>query len=482
MAADSTHSYRLVTALFLRLLGLIYLIAFASIGVQIEGLAGAEGILPFSQELHHLQNQLGIERYFLIPTLFWLNASDWALTAAAIAGFAVSMLIILNRWTRLSLAAAFVLYLSLYSAGQLFMNFQWDGLLLEAGFLAIFLSPASRVVVLLFRWLLFRLRFMSGISKLTMQDPSWSGLTALNNYFEVQPLPTPLAWYAHQLPEWLLKTGTATTLIIEILVPLMMFLPRRWRFTAAWITIIWQVLIMLTSNHNWFNILTIILCLFLFDDKAVQSIVPRGLKTWLSQQPEPTTDGGSALINRILVAVLAGFILLTSGVHFWELVALQRAPGTIGTLIEYAEAYRVVNKYHVFPTMRTQRVELELSGSEDGREWKNYRFRYKPGDPAERPAIVLPHQPRLDWEMWFVAQHPKYMYFFHSFLQALLDNSPTVTALLAHNPFAGQPPRYIRVEAYKYRFSTPEERQETGQWWQRDALGPFRPLPGVERN
>jgi hypothetical protein len=424
---------------------------------------------------------MGIEGYFLVPNLFWLNASDGALTGAAIAGCGVSALIMLNRCSRLCLIAAFILYLSLYNAGQLFLNFQWDGLLLEAGFLAIFLTPASRVVILLFRWLLFRLRFMSGISKLTVQDPSWSGLTALNSYFEVQPLPTPLAWYAHQLPEWLLKTATAATLVIEILVPFMMFLPRRWRFVAAWMTILWQVLIMLTSNHSWFNILTIVLCLFLFDDKAVQHILPQRLQTWLGgQQPSPAAAGGRA--SQSMVATLATFVLLTSSIHFWELATMQQSSGVAGTLVNYAEAYRVVNKYHVFPTMRSERIELELSGSQDGREWKPYRFRYKPGYPNERPAIVLPHQPRLDWEMWFVTQHPKYMHFFHSFLQALLDNSPAVTALLRHNPFPDQPPRYIRVEAWRYRFSEPEVRQKTGQWWQREALGPFTPLPWVERN
>ena len=475
------NSYQLVTALFLRLLGLVYLIAFASVGVQIEGLAGSQGILPFSQQLLYLEGEMGIERYFLVPNLFWLNASDGVLTGAAIAGCGISVLIILNRWSRLCLIAAFVLYLSLYNAGQLFLNFQWDGLLLEAGFLAIFLTPASRIVILLFRWLLFRLRFMSGISKLTMQDPSWSGLTALNSYFEVQPLPTPLAWYAHQLPEWLLKTATAATLVIEILVPFMMFLPRRWRFVAAWITILWQLLIMLTSNHSWFNILTIVLCLFLFDDKAVQHILPQRLQTWLGrQQPSPAAAGGRA--SQFMVAALATLILLTSSAHFWELATLQQSSGAAGTLVDYAEAYRVVNKYHVFPTMRSERIELELSGSQDGREWKPYRFKYKPGDPNERPAIVLPHQPRLDWEMWFVTQHPKYMHFFHGFLQALLDNSPAVTALLRHNPFPDQPPRYIRVEAWQYRFSEPEVRQKTGQWWQREALGPFTPLPWVERN
>jgi len=480
MLADSTNSYRLVATLFLRLLGLIYLIAFASISVQIEGLAGSQGILPFSQEMVYLEDELGLRRYFLVPSLFWLNASDAALTAAAIAGCLVSVLIVLDRWTRASLIAAFTLYLSLYSAGQLFLNFQWDGLLLEAGFLAIFLTPASRVVILLFRWLLFRLRFMSGISKLTMQDPSWSGLTALNSYFEVQPLPTPLAWYAHQLPEWLLKTGTAATLFVEILVPFMMFLPRRWRITAAWITIVWQLLIILTSNHNWFNLLTIVLCLFLFDDRAVQRVLPTRLQTWLTPHAAPA--GSPGWFKKTGVGVLASFVLLTSGVHLWELATVQRSSGAIGSLVDYAEAYRVVNKYHVFPTMRAERTELELWGSLDGRDWRRYEFRYKPGDPGQRPSIVLPHQPRLDWEMWFVIQHPKYMRFFHSFLQALLDNSPAVTALLRHNPFPDQAPRYIRVDAYRYRFSTPAERQETGQWWQRESLGPFTPLPWLERS
>jgi hypothetical protein len=278
----------------------------------------------------------------------------------------------------------------------------------------------------------------------------------------------------------LLKTGTAATLFVEILVPFMMFLPRRWRFAAAWITILWQLLIMLTSNHNWFNLLTIVLCLFLFDDRAVQRLLPIRLQTWLT--PRPTPADSSDWIRRTGVGVLAGFVVLTSGVHFWELATVQRSSGPIGSLVDYAEAYRVVNKYHVFPTMRRERTELELWGSLDGQKWRRYEFRYKPGDPTQRPAVVLPHQPRLDWEMWFVTQHPKYMRFFHSFLQALLDNSPAVTALLGHNPFPDQPPRYIRVDAYQYRFSTAAERQETGQWWQRESLGPFTPLPWLERS
>ena len=477
MKETTGNGYRLISALFLRLLGGIYLIAFISITRQVEGLSGSEGILPIAEKLAWLETRHGFERYFELPTLFWLNASDAALTGTALAGCLGSLLIIFNRLSRPALLANFVLYLSLYHANRQFLNFQWDGLLLEAGFLAIFLTPQSRTIILLFRWLLFRLRFMSGISKLSLHDPSWSGLTALNYYFEVQPLPTPLAWYAHHLPEWLLRFGTAATLVVEILVPFMMFLPRRWRFAAAWITILWQVLIMLTSNHNWINLLTIVLCLFLFDDRAVQRVLPARFATALLRQHWGTLHKP----GKTAVGVLAGFILVTSSVQIWELATLQRSSGLAGTLVDYAETYRVVSKYHVFPTMKTERIELEISGSLDGREWKTYAFRYKPGDIYARPRVVLPFQPRLDWQMWFVTLNPRHLPWFHAFLQSLLDNSPTVTALLAHNPFPDQAPRYIRVDAYRYRFSSAEQRAETGQWWQREALGPFAPLPWLER-
>lgn len=477
MSMDEGNRYQLISALFLRLLGVIYLVAFASLGVQIEGLAGSEGILPIVEKFTQLSMEPGVGKYLQFPTLFWIDASDRALTGATVAGCLAAVLIIINLLPRSALIAAFVLYLSLYHASQPFLNFQWDGLLLEAGFLAIFLNPRSRIIIFLFRWLLFRLRFMSGLSKLTMQDPSWIGLTALNTYFEVQPLPTPLAWYANQLPEWILKSATAATLVIELLVPLMMFLPRRWRFAAAWITILWQLLIIFTSNHNWINFLTIILCLFLFDDRALQRVLPKSLQTLFSQQSFPVAYSHPA--SHIAVTVLAGFILLASAFHFRELITLERVSGYPGILIKYAETYRVINKYHVFPTMKAERFELELLGSIDGKEWKNYRFKYKPGDPSQRPKVVLPHQPRLDWQMWFVTLHPIHMPWFHQFLLALLENSPTVTALLEENPFPDSPPQYIRVYAWRYQFTDFDEREKTGNWWKREYLGPFSPLPWV---
>jgi hypothetical protein len=477
MANGPGTGYRLVAATFLRLLGCIYLIAFTSIGVQIEALAGSQGILPISNRLAEFALNTGVERYFKVPTLFWLNASDLALSGAAVAGCAASLLIIINFWSRPALIAAFALYLSLFHASQPFLNFQWDTLLLETGFLAIFLTPHSRVIILLFRWLLFRLRFMSGLSKLSSGDPTWSGLTALNTYFEVQPLPNPVAWYVHQFPEWLLRFGTGATLFIELLVPFMMFLPRRWRFAAAWITIFWQLLIIFTSNHNWINFLTIILCLFLFDDRALRRVLPERM------QPVPAQQAGAThnRVRQYAVGTLAVLVLFVGTLKIYELGTGRTIEGSLKAVLHYTSVYSIVNKYHVFPTMTTARIELELLGSQDGNEWKPYRFKYKPDVLEERPRFIIPHQPRLDWQMWFVTLHPRHLPWFVDFLDALLDNSPSVTALLQHNPFPEEPPRYIRVDAYQYHFTDYEQRKATGQWWKRSALGLFTPLPWIER-
>jgi hypothetical protein len=479
MSADTDNGYRLVSAVFLRLLGAIYLIAFASIGVQVEGLAGSQGILPINERLLEFASSIGYERFFKLPTLFWLNASDAALNGAAIIGCIAALLIILQRFSRPALVVAFALYLSLFNACYPFLNFQWDGLLLEAGFLAIFLTPQSRVVILLFRWLLFRLRFMSGISKLSSGDPQWANLTALDTYFEVQPLPNMIAWYVHQLPEWLLRFGTLATLVIEILVPFMMFLPRPWRFAAAWITIFWQVLIIITSNHNWINFLTIILCLFLFDDRALRRVLPGRLQTVLGWKEAATVP-----VNRVkqyAVGMLAAFVLSIGTLKIYELATPWQVSGWIGDTMDLASVYSVVNSYHVFPTMTTRRIELEVLGSRDGLDWQPYQFKYKPDRLDERPQFIIPHQPRLDWQMWFVTLHPRHVPWFGYFLEALLDNSPTVTALLQHNPFPDEPPRFIRIEAWEYHFTDSEQRARSGNWWQREALGPFTLLPGMTR-
>ena len=479
--SDGENSYKLIAALFLRLLALIYFIAFFTLTFQITGLAGEDGILPLSPWLNYLLNDLGGTAFLHFPMLFWFDQSNTFLQSAAWAGCVFSALLFLNIWPRINLILLFICYLSLVTAGQTFMNFQWDGLLLEAGFLAIFLRPDSKIMIFLFRWLLFRLRFMSGISKFAMGDPSWLGMTALIFYFETQPLPHVGAWFFHNLPEILLLTATVLVLIVEIIVPFMMFLPRKYRLIAAWVTLGLQLLILFSSNHNWFNFLSIALCLFLFDDKAVRRIIPGGLERWL------TMSWSKRLVNRPTVlsaytCYMLAIVLVTGGLLSIHRLATNQSLGKFADgSIDLLQQWHIVNAYHVFPTMTTRQIELKIEGSIDGIDWKEYEFVYRPNELSTRPAIVLPHHPRLDWMMWFVPFHPRFLPWFDSFLIALLDNSADVTAMLKHNPFKDQAPNFIRVNSWHYEFTTPEERELTGNWWKRTYLGPFDPLPGKFR-
>jgi hypothetical protein len=474
------QDYRIVSVVFLRLLALIYLIAFVSIGVQILGLVGAQGILPIREHLDYLGGAYGPERFWLVPTIFWLNASDWALQAAWMAGCIFALLLLFDRLARLSLVMLFILYLSLTHAGQLFMNFQWDYLLLEAGFLAIFLPGRSRLVVWLFRWLLFRLRFLSGASKLLSGDASWSSFTALHYYFETQPLPTPLAWYVHQAPDWLLRTGVGATFFVELIVPFFMLLPRPFRLFAAAATVLMQLLIMLTSNHNFFNLLTILLCLFLIDDRALGRLLPTRLRP---SAPQPAPDRSTAHPGRNLVLATMGSLLaLVSLLQMGSFLSRKPLPGWAQALVEPVSAFRIVNKYHVFPVINTQRLELVIEGSADGEHWQPYVFRYRPGDPSRRPGWVIPHQPRLDWMMWFVpAGHPLNLMWFDRFAHRLLENARPVIRLLEHNPFPDAPPEQLRITLYRYRFTDCQTRSDTGDWWTREDLGPFWALPRLYR-
>ena len=472
------NSYVIVAALFIRLLALVYFAAFASLSGQITALAGPDGILPLSQLLEHTSANRGWEKYFIYPTIFWINAGDTALKAATWVGCALSILVFLNYRTRASLIVLYLLYLSLFHAGQVFMNFQWDYLLMEAGFLAIFLRPDSRIIIFLYRWLLFRLRFLSGLSKIVSNDPGWAGLSALTFYFETQPLPHVGAWYAHHLPAWILILATAATLFIELVVPFMMFMSRKYRFIAAWLTLGMQFLIIATSNHNWFNILTIFLCLFLFDDRALKRVLPANIINLLVK----TGPASAATVYETAIRnFLAGLIILVSSIQIIEMATEKPVTGNMKLTLDYIQRWSMANKYHVFPTVEQRRVELIIEGTIDGEHWLPYRFKYKPGEPNKGMSFVVPHHPRIDWMMWFVPLNSFFLDWFDSFLWALMDNSETVTAQLEHNPFQHRPPSAIRVLAFEYEFTTPEEREHTGNWWRAHYLGPFTPLPGISR-
>ena len=473
-ALSKSDDYFLASGLFIKLLALIYFTAFLSLSVQITGLVGADGILPFSELLDYLYQGHGPLAWLYKPTLFWFNSSDFALKAATLLGCIVSMLLFFGYKQKGSLVVLFVLYLSLLHAGQIFLMFQWDTLLLEAGFLAIFLNAGpSRLLQFLFHWLLFRLRFMSGVSKLASGDPSWANLDTLKYYFETQPLPHAGAWYFHQLPDWLLQAGVLLVFFTELIVPFFIFLPRRFRLFAAATTICMQLLIIATSNHNWINLLTIVLCLFLLDDKILQKLLPQWLQPVILRQK---TDAAATRLPRHQYAlpVFAVLILLSSITAFSAMVSNMKFPAALANTTFLVRSWGIGNIYHIFPTMQTERHELQIEGSDDAKEWKSYGFKYKPGALDKRPEFIVPHQPRLDWMIWFVPpRNTEMLYWFDHFLTRLQQGSPEVLDLLAYNPFPDKPPAYIRVQVFQYRFTTMAEREQTGNWWQREYLGEF---------
>ncbi len=273
-AEHAPPRYDLVSFLFLRLFGLIYLSAFLSFAVQAQGLIGSDGVLPLTDFVDALADRLGSQRFFLAPMVFWLNDSDGAIQAVCWAGAGLSLLLVANLAPRLSLLLLYALYLSLFYAGQTFMSFQWDTFLLETGFVALLLSFATAQGVWLLRWLLFRFMFMSGVVKLLSGDANWWGLSALSKHFLTQPLPTPLAWHAAQLPSDLLKFATGAMFVVELILPFLIFFPRRMRFLSAFGILTLQSGILLTGNYNWFNLQTMLLCLPLFDDAAARNILP----------------------------------------------------------------------------------------------------------------------------------------------------------------------------------------------------------------
>ncbi len=464
--------YDLVASLFLRAFGLVYLAAFVSFAVQARGLIGAHGILPLADLIAAIgRSGVGAERFYLMPMVFWWNASDTAIQTVCWGGASLALLLALNILPRLSLALLYLLYLSLLYAGQTFMTYQWDTFLLEAGFVALLMSFSTRGGVWLLRWLLFRFMFMSGVVKLVSGDPNWWNLSALSYHFLTQPLPTPLAWYAAQLPPAVLRFATGATFVVELLLPFLIFSPRRLRFVAAGGILLLQGGILLTGNYNWFNLQTMLLCLVLFDDAAVRRILPSRLGRLLST---PTRAASPRTAVRVTVGALALLIVFCSLVEMQE--RFGGSPPAVARFIDgLIGPLHITSPYGLFSIMTTQRDEIVVEGSNDGITWREYEFRYKPGGLTRRPRWNIPHQPRLDWQMWFAAlDDPQHLRWFWLFLERLLENEPSVTALLARNPFPDKPPRFVRAQFYDYSYAGAADKAR-GMWWQRRLLGLYFP-------
>lgn len=486
--------------LYLRLLALSYFFAFTSLLPQLEALFGHSGLTPTD-----LLNPGGVtllaspSLYFWQPQLFSLSNLTWA-------GTFLSLLLLVGIGEWICLPTLYLLYLSLVSVGQVFLSYQWDMLLLETGFISILLARAHfidkrlhKIGFVLLSWLLFRLMFGSGLVKLFTEDAAhstWLTLTALNYHFETQPLPTPLAFFSHSLPAIVNKLSCLATLIIEVLLPFLIFKSGKLRTAAALCFLLLQLLIALNGNYGFFNLLTAALTVTLFSDGQLQKAthllafgkqLSQALNAVSSKLfskrpvPEPTTPRllRAVLLTFALAQFLASTVAIGTtacGTDFYYCL-----PGPVRFFYSVCQSYGMANSYGLFASMTTSRPEIIIEGSDDGENFQEYVFRYKVGPVDRPPPLVAPYQPRLDWQLWFEAlnsESGRPNLWFLRLMQALKDNNKDVSGLLEENPFAAAEhgPRFLRAKVYDYRFTSPQELYKTGHWWKRVEKGIYAAL------
>lgn len=510
--------FALSTAIFLRLLAVIHLIAFVSIWTQLSGLIGPHGILPAVTFLRAVHDQLGSSAYLQLPTLAWLFGAGAFLHVLCATGVLFGLLLLAGFAPALCLTVLWLAYLSLIGVGQSFLGFQWDALLLETTLFAIFLVPhafrppwrpgtptalpaPSRVSLFLLRWLLFRLMLLSGLVKLTSGDPTWRNLTALNFHFETQPLPNPLAWWAHHASASTQRAFCSGMFVIELVVPFLLFAPRPLRHNAALLLAALQLAIALTGNFAFFNLLTLALCLLCLDDAWWQNCLPGKFHvlretvsgvadTHPAASPLPLapdyrsgTRRRASLADYVPALKISGSAFVVLYTVFQALPAFapgRRPPSAFEAVASVVAPFRSLNNYGLFAVMTTSRPELIFEGSDDSHTWLAYELPYKPGYLARHPPVVAPHQPRLDWQLWFAALGaPEQNRWVLSVCEHLLRGTPEVLALFAKNPFPNHPPRYIRVVRYDYHFTSTAERARTGRWWRREPLDFYVPASSL---
>ena len=481
-------SYRLTRRVFLTLLGLVYLAAFASLWVQVQGLIGSRGIDPAFELLERASASLGAEAIPRIPTLLWLWSDDAALHALCAAGVAFSLLLAVGVAPRLCAAALWLAYLSLVSVGSVFLRYQWDALLLETGLLAILFAPSplrpaaaarapvDRIGLGLLRFLLFKLIFLSGMLKLGSGDPTWQNLTALQVHYLTQPLPTWTSWYAHQLPGWLHSVSALLTLAFEIVLPWLIFAPRRARWLACAGLAGLQLLILASGSYGFFNGLTLALCVLLLDDASLRRLLPARWRPGAGASPDaplPPRVGWRRGLRGVYVA-FALLLFALSAVRLLDaLGAGPQRPGWVAGLERRLAPFASINAYGLFAVMTTQRLEIEVEGSTNAVDWRPYTFRWKPGPEQRAPRFAGAHLPRVDWQMWFaVLRGCSERGWFPRFQKRLLEGEPSVLALLDGNPFPEAPPVYLRTTVHRYEFAPPG----ADAWWTRSRLGLFCPV------
>jgi hypothetical protein len=510
--------------ILLRALAIIYFSAFYSLLFQIKGLIGPEGILPAQQYLSAIAEQLGVTRYWYAPSLFWISSSSSMLMAVTWIGLIASVVAFFNLWPRLCFFVCFVCFLSFIGASGVFSSYQSDGMLLEAGFLALFFAPKgmlpgwgaddppSRASYFLLQWEWFRIYLESGMVKLLSGDPQWRNFTAMDEYYQNGPLPTWIGWYAEHLPHWFHAASVAGTLGLELGLVFMMFFPRRVRIICFFIVTPWEMGVILTANYTFLNYLVLSLGFLLLDDKFLRRFVPARFRP---HEPEPLQDlapheeqplsilsmgeaspvsaeielqeraGGHTTFWERLGDILTGMGLVFAAVMLtW--IAYDTTAELIGIPfrqiplpekpIVALEPFRIANQYGLFAVMTRGRYEIEFQGSDDGTNWTAYSFRNKPQALNETPGIYAPYQPRFDWNLWFASLGGwRENEIVPLTEERLLLGDRDVLSLFRGNPFTQIPPRYVRAVVWQYWFTSMDEKRRTGDWWRREYLGLYAP-------
>jgi hypothetical protein len=475
------HSHLWPRWIFLRALGLIFFSAFYSLAFQIHGLIGTRGILPAGRYLAEVHTALGsVLQFWYAPTLLWINSSDTALAGLIVGGIVCSLLLTANVYPRVTIALSTLLFLSCIAALQDFSSYQSDGMLLEAGFVSIFLaprgfrpglggdSPPSRFSRFMLEWEWFRIYFESGIVKLASGDRHWRDLTAMDEYYQNGPLPTWIGWYVQHLPHWYHAGTVLITLGAELILVWAVFMPRPFRLACVASMTALQVGIIATANYAFLNYLVLVLGVLLLDDGIFERI---GLKARVvASAPRPRT-----MISRRVEAGVFGFLIYASVVAFFAEVSSS----AFALPARVIAPFRIANAYGLFAVMTEARYEIEFQGSRDGKTWIVYPFRYKPQDPFERPGIYAPYQPRFEWNLWFASLGPwQQSTWVVAAQQQLVEGSPAVLRLFRSDPFQGKPPALVRTVLWQYWFTDLQTKRTTGAWWRRKDLGPFTGVVG----
>jgi hypothetical protein len=479
-----TYSFWLARAGLVRGLGFIYAVAFLILVRQGLPLVGHDGILPAARFVARVTQQLGSRSagFWQLPSVFWWVDSDAWLSGLAWLGLVGAFLVAGGLGSAPLLGLLWALYLSFVHVGQIFYGYGWDSLLCEAGFLAIFLAPAGRpgelaarappplLVLVLYRWLLFRLMFGAGLIKLR-GDACWSDLTCLAYHYETQPNPGPLSPLFHAAPLLVTQLEVLFNHFVELVVPFGLFGPRRVRIAAAALVIVFQTTLILSGNLSFLNWLTIVIAFAGFDDQLLLRLLPAALRARLTERLSLVREAQASRARRITGYALG---LVVGALSLNPIVNLLSSRQAMNASFE---PFDLVNTYGAFGSVSRERYEVVIEGSDapvlDAQTpFKAYELPCKPGRIERRPCWVTPYHYRLDWQLWFVPLAPDRQWpWFLSLSHKLLTGDHSVLGLFAENPFPDQPPHFLRASFYRYRFARPNEPGV----WHRERVGTYLP-------